>query len=127
MAFELPPKEVEILSLAAFETDRREMFRFEIECKGGTYIRSLCRDVAEKLGTFATMTKLVRTRSGVFTAENSVAFDELKESASPERYLLPSDSAVDFAKLALTAAQAEMLLNGLYDEYDLPDGLYRRL
>ncbi len=125
MAFELPPKEVEILSLAAFETDRRETFRFEIECKGGTYIRSLCRDVAEKLGTFATMTKLVRTRSGVFTAENSVAFDELKESASPERYLLPSDSAVDFAKLALTAAQAERLLNGLYDEYDLPDGLYR--
>ena len=123
--FELMPKEVEIFSLSAERTERADTFRFVAECGGGTYIRSLCRDVAEKCGTFATMTKLVRTRSGVFTAENAVSYDELKESDAPERYLLPSDETVQFEKLILSAKQAARLLNGLYDEYPRPSGLYR--
>ena len=124
-AFELPPKEVEIFSLRAEETARKDTFRFTVACGGGTYIRSLCRDVAEKCGTVATMTKLVRTRSGAFTAENAVPFDEFKESSAPEKYLIPSDAAVDFEKLVLTKVGAARLLNGLYDEYPHSAGLYR--
>lgn len=123
--FELPPKEVEILSLTACETEKKDTFRFFVECRGGTYIRSLCRDVAQSLGTFATMTKLVRTQSGIFTAERSVTYDELKASDTPQKYLLPSDSAVDFEKFTLSGEQATRLLNGLYDEYPIADGLYR--
>lgn len=123
--FDLPPKEVEILSLTACETDKKDTYRFTVECKGGTYIRSLCRDVAQSLGTFATMTKLVRTQAGVFTAENSVTYDELKACLTPEKYLLASDSAVNFEKFVLSGEQATRLLNGLYDEYPLADGLYR--
>ncbi len=122
--FVLPPKEVEIYSLTAERVGERT-YRFAVECGGGTYIRSLCRDIAETCGTFATMTSLVRTRSGIFTAETAVSFDELKESKTPEEYLIASEEAVDFAKLVLTEKEATRLLNGLYDEYAVSEGLYR--
>ena len=123
--FTLPAKQVEIFSLSAAPAEKEGAFRFIVECGGGTYIRSLCRDVAEKLGTYATMTKLVRTRSGPFAAENAVSFEEFKASASPERYLLPSDGAVDFPKLALGAAEAKRLLDGIKDAVKAENGLYR--
>ena len=44
---------------------------------------------------------------------------------APEKYLIPSDAAVDFEKLVLTKVGAARLLNGLYDEYPHSAGLYR--
>ncbi len=52
-------------------------FVFDITCGGGTYIRSLARDLASKLGTVAYMSALVRLASGDFKIENSVTKDEL--------------------------------------------------
>ena len=43
-----------------------EKFSINVECGGGTYIRSLVRDIGTELGTCATMTKLERTKQGHF-------------------------------------------------------------
>ena len=45
-------------------------FGIEVECGGGTYIRSLVRDMGLALDTVATMTSLVRTKQGVFLPEH---------------------------------------------------------
>ena len=50
---------------------------FKIVCGSGTYIRALCRDLAHSLGAFATMTKLTRTRAGVFCIDSAVSLDSL--------------------------------------------------
>lgn len=52
-----------------------------IECSKGTYIRSLCRDIGEKLGCFATMEKLIRTRVGNLGIESSLTLLEAQELA----------------------------------------------
>ncbi|MDE6273751.1 MAG: tRNA pseudouridine(55) synthase TruB, partial [Clostridiales bacterium] len=62
----LPPKKVEIISLDLIGQTGVNEFEFDIVCGGGTYIRSLARDIAASLGTLAYMTKLTRTGSGVF-------------------------------------------------------------
>ena len=54
-------------------------FKMEIECGGGTYIRSLIRDMGRHLHCCATMKSLVRTQQGVFHLEDAV----LKEDWSP--------------------------------------------
>lgn len=63
---------------AATEPDaasRLPKFDLMVECGGGTYIRSLVRDIGYKLGTCATTTYLERTKQGPFTAAESLPKD----------------------------------------------------
>ncbi len=123
--FTLPPKKVTIDSLECLGQTAEDSFAFRIECRGGTYIRSLARDIAEAVGTVGFMTALKRTAAGCFTAENAVSLEEILSSDNPKQYLIPTDEAVSYPKLVLSGRQAERLLNGLYDAYSLGEGLYR--
>lgn len=55
--------------------------RMEITCSKGTYIRTLCSDIGDRLGTGGCMESLVRTRVGRFDLRDSVRLDEVKEQA----------------------------------------------
>ena len=67
---ELAPREVTIHRLAVVRYEYPELV-LEIECSGGTYIRSLGRDLAESLGTAAVMSALERTAIGWFRIEQA--------------------------------------------------------
>ena len=67
-----------------------------VECGKGTYIRSLCEDIAAKCGELAVMTKLVRTATGGFTLEDARTLDELKavkETGDLLSIVIPTDRA----------------------------------
>jgi tRNA pseudouridine55 synthase len=64
-----------------------------IHCGGGTYVRSLGRDIAVALGTAAVMSALVRTAIGGFRLEDAVGLDELTSETLPQ-HLLPALAAV---------------------------------
>ncbi|MBL7084863.1 MAG: tRNA pseudouridine(55) synthase TruB [Candidatus Omnitrophica bacterium] len=51
---------------------------FEVGCSKGTYIRTLCVDIAQKLGCVGYMSELCRIRSGSFTISQAVKLDKLK-------------------------------------------------
>jgi tRNA pseudouridine55 synthase len=75
--------------------DRLHVERYEypelvlaVECGGGTYIRSLGRDLAEALGTTAVMTALVRTAIGGFRVEDAIELEQL--DGDWHRHLLPA-------------------------------------
>ena len=123
--FTLAPKIVTILDFKLTKQISDNEFEFTIDCKGGTYIRSLARDLGSSLGSMAIMTSLIRAKSGFFSLENGVTIDELKSSSNPEKYIIPADLAVDYEKVVLTDKQATKILNGLFDKYPLKDGFYR--
>lgn len=123
--FTLKPKKVTVLSFDYLGQTAENTYKFKIACKGGTYIRSLCRDLGERCGSLATMVSLDRTKSGVFDYANGVTLEEFKASHNPEKYLLPADMAVDYKKAILTNAQATKILNGVFDDLGYQDGLYR--
>ena len=123
IAVELEPKEVEIYSIKLIENNSPS-FKFEICCGGGTYIRSICRDIAKKMNTHATMTALERTASGFFTLENCIHLDDFLASDNPVSLLIPSEQPLNYKKLILAKNQGFRLLNGLRDEYDLPQQKY---
>ena len=56
-------------------------------CSKGTYIRTLCHDIGQKLGCGACMTTLVRTRSGRFTLDGALTLDEIKALVSEGRIM----------------------------------------
>ena len=73
---ELVPREVTIHRLAVVRYEYPELV-LEVECSGGTYIRSLGRDLAESLGTAAVMSALERTAIGGFRIEQAADPREL--------------------------------------------------
>ena len=124
--FELSPKKVTVLSFDLVEKLDDKTYKFVIKCKGGTYIRSLCRDLALTLGSLAVMSKLDRTGAGIFSYENAVPLQDFIDADTIKGLILPPDTVVSFPKLTLNEGQAQRLLNGIYDQkFAVNDGLYR--
>lgn len=130
IAVELNPKEVTVYSIEVLSDDdggeknNNGIFRFKIECGGGTYIRSLARDVGRAAESYATMTGLERVACGYFTKENSVTLQQIENAKDISELLIKSDEVLDFPKLYLDKVKATRLLNGLRDEYAENDGDY---
>lgn len=118
---ELPAKQIHIESLRLLGQTSPDEFEFEIVCGGGTYIRSLARDMGEALGTGAYMTKLIRTKSGIFTAETAVPLDVLTPENVGE-YLIPTDSVLPFPVLECAD---ERLYHGVHIGTEAADGRYK--
>ncbi len=125
VAFELPPKEVTVTDYRLLEQTGERRFRFLVRCKGGTYIRSLARDLGEAADTFAHMSALERTEAGMFRKETSVTLDEWMDCADVRALLTPADEAVSFPKIVLSERVRRKLLNGVPTEWEGADGLYR--
>lgn len=123
--FVLEAKKVTILNIECLSQTDEDEFEFKIDCKGGTYIRSLARDIAFKCGSLGTMSSLVRTASGIFNFENGIAFDDFVRLEDVEKYIIPADQAVSFPKINLTAKQAQKILDGVFDDLGIADGIYR--
>ncbi|MBQ8323432.1 MAG: tRNA pseudouridine(55) synthase TruB [Clostridia bacterium] len=127
--FELPPKRVRIFGVELLgEAEKENTFRVKIACGGGTYIRSLARDIAERLGTKAVMSALRRTKSGFFTLENAIPFSVLEQDLPVEeleKYLIPTEKTLPLERLELTAKNAERAFHGMTVDAAQADGLYK--
>ena len=76
---QLKTRLVEVYSFELIEQKSANTFVVDIRCSGGTYIRSLARDVAEACGTVGYMSALIRLQSGCFKIEDAYALDEIRE------------------------------------------------
>lgn len=75
---ERKPRQVEILSLTVEEMALPRV-TFTVECSKGTYIRTLCQDIGERLGCGACMEKLQRIRVGNFVLEDALTLKEVED------------------------------------------------
>ena len=95
---------------------RLPLVRFRVTCSKGTYIRTLCQDIGEKLGCGGCMESLLRTRSGAFTLEDSVTLDEIEKAMRENRVkdfiLGVEDVLVEFPRVCCTEEGNRLLANG---------------
>ncbi|MCB6413634.1 tRNA pseudouridine(55) synthase TruB [Faecalimonas umbilicata] len=100
----------------------------EVTCSKGTYIRTLCHDIGEKLGVGGCMESLLRTRVGSFCLENSRTLGEIQkamEEGSLLQNLIPIDAVFgQYRRVQTEARQEKLLYNGnalcIKDERDVP-------
>lgn len=85
----------------------------KVTCSKGTYIRSLCYNIGEKLGVFATMTQLNRAKTSVFSQEKSININELtKENIND--YILSMEEALEkYDKIIVNKKYVKLLVNGV--------------
>ncbi len=76
-------RDIEILDLEILRIELPEI-EFVVKCSKGTYVRTLCHDVGEKLGCGAVLTKLIRTECGDFKLTQALDMDKLKEMTQEE-------------------------------------------
>ena len=77
---EIEPRKIEIYSIELLKLDKElKQIHFNVSCSKGTYIRSLCEDIAEKLDTVGYMKELQRTKVGMFLIENAITIEEFKK------------------------------------------------
>ncbi len=75
---EVKSREIEIHNITLLEFKEDEI-KFKVDCSKGTYIRSLCLDIAKKLNNIGCMTSLIRTKSGEYLIENSYTLEDMEK------------------------------------------------
>ena len=100
-----------------------------VVCSKGTYIRTLCHDIGESIGTGATLSSLRRTTAGRYSVDDAHTIDEIREFAEKgelEKVLLPVDSLfAEYPQLVISDWQKQKCLCGNNFELSATDGRYR--
>lgn len=132
---DVKPREIEVydISITHINAEKNEL-QFTVKCSKGTYIRSLCEDIAKKMGTIGYMKELNRTKVGIFDIRNSIKIEELEDNKDNETYLKEHIISIEDLfielygnenKVMLSERKIELFLNGVKLTQALADGLYR--
>lgn len=121
---EVEPRKIEIYKIELVEYNEKNI-DFIVSCSKGTYIRSLCEDIAEKLNTVGYMKNLERLQVGEFNIEKSVLIDDVN-TENIEKYLYTlEDILKDTPNLNLNPKKLNLFLNGVQLTVKEAEGLYK--
>lgn len=114
---ERPARDITILDIALLNFDPdTQKGAFRVTCSKGTYVRTIVHDLGEKLGTYAAMHALTRTRAGVYALSEAVTFDQIeraRDDGTLEGLFRPTDSLfVDYPAVTLNAEGRDRAARG---------------
>ncbi|MBR5376736.1 MAG: hypothetical protein IK139_05600, partial [Lachnospiraceae bacterium] len=112
----------------SFELEN-DLFSFTVECSKGTYVRSLCRDIGERLGCLASMESLERTKACGITLKDTLTLSQIEELAKAggvQQALRSIDEMfAGYEKLRVSGEDEKRVRNGNVFGSAYPDGKYR--
>lgn len=126
---EVPERTIFIKNIKLLNIIKEEnIVEFEAEVSKGTYIRTLCEDIAKKLNTIGYMASLRRVKVNDFEIKDAVTLECLEENKSNEEFLnkclLKTEDIFNLPKVVLNKRKEELFLNGVKLTFDLNDGIY---
>ena len=102
--------EIEILDISF------PLVRFRVTCSKGTYIRTLCHDIGEKLGCGAAMESLLRTKVGRFTLDDAITLAQTEEAVQKgtieSKILGIEEILAEYPRVCCTKEGDRLLANG---------------
>lgn len=128
---EIQPRQIEIYKMELLQVkEEQRQIRFRVACSKGTYIRSLCEDIAERLGTVGYMSSLNRMQVGDFKIADAVSMDELEKNIQDtkfvEQYFITLEKLFqENGFIHLDDRKLQLFLNGVRLTQKLKDGNYR--
>lgn len=124
-------RDIEIynIDILSINYDENEI-EFSVSCSKGTYIRTLCEDIAKSLGTIGYMSSLKRTKINDFKIEDSITLDELEKNKDDILYLKEKFISVEEifknkSEIILNDRKKDLFLNGVKLTFKLENDLYR--
>ena len=123
---EIEPRKITIYDIKLLKIDKENReIQFEVSCSKGTYIRSLCEDIAKKMGTIGYMKALQRTRVGNFTIEQSILVEDLNDKTIEKHMITLEDLFKNLESIELNEKKLQLFLNGVKLNSELKDGIYK--
>ena len=128
---ELKPRQIEIYDIKLLKINLKEnQIEFEVFCGKGTYIRSLCEDIAKKLDTVGYMKELKRIQVGEFKINNSITIKQLEENIENVEFINKEIISIekifkDKPIIKLENKKLQLFLNGVQLTKNMEDGIYR--
>lgn len=118
---DLKPKEIEIYDIKLLNCVENNIFQFKVKCSSGTYIRSLCRDMATALNTYGVMLDIIRTKCGDFSLKDAFTLNDIENG----NYSILSLASLFSYQSIFLKEEGAKLLNGQIIKINLNDGLYK--
>ena len=132
ISVEVPSREIEIYDIELIDYNMEEKtIVFDVKCSKGTYIRSLCEDIAEKLNTVGYMLDLDRLIVGEFKIEDSITIDELEANSNNidwiNNHIISAEDIMSrYPRFDIPNKKLDLFLNGVrLDVENKEDGVYR--
>ena len=131
---EVKARTIEIFDISLISVSKASKeIMFKVWCSKGTYIRSLCEDIAEKLGTVGFMSDLNRTRVGDFRIEQTVKISDIVDGVGAlnandiikKSFISVENFLMDKNEIVLDNMKIRKFLNGVKIFCDKSDGIYR--
>ena len=122
---EIKPRQIEIYNMELIEIDvQNKTIKFKVECSKGTYIRTLCENIAEKLDTVGYMKDLNRTTVGEFSIDDSIKIEEL-ENGEYNNFSTIEEYFKNYENINLNEKKLQLFLNGVQLTLNFEDGIYK--
>ena len=118
---EVPERQIEIynIKLLKYTTDT---ITYQTNCSKGTYIRTLCEDIAQELGTVGYMQTLTRTSFNNFKLEESVSIEKLNNTTP----IIPIEEIFkNKPNILLDNRELKLFLNGVQLTFSKNNGTYK--
>ena len=121
---ELEARKIEIYKIDLNKYDKN-IISFIVSCSKGTYIRSLCEDIAEKLNTVGYMKNLKRLQVGEFNIKDAVYIDDINLENVDEHLITLEELLKRTESISLNEKKLKLFLNGVQLTCNNNDGLYK--
>lgn len=128
---EVEPRNIEIYNIQLININKEEkIVKFKVHCSKGTYIRSLCEDIATRLETIGFMKNLNRIQVGDFNIKNAIEIEELEQKINntefiDKHFITLEDLFYNSEKIILEDRKLELFLNGVKLTNKKRDGIYK--
>ena len=125
---EVKPRNIEVfdINLVSVSKETQEIV-YKVWCSKGTYIRSLCEDIAEKLGTVGFMNALNRTRVGEFDISKAIKIsdvvNDINFTVTKSNFISIEDFFKDKLEVILKEKELIRFLNGVKVTVNLPNSI----
>lgn len=126
---ELEPRHIEIYKMNLIDIIKDTII-FKVQCSKGTYIRSLCEDIAKRLNTVGYMQDLERSRVGKFDIKDSITIEELEQNIEDSEFINQHFITIenyfkDKESIKLNEKRLSLFLNGVKLTHNLTDDMYK--
>lgn len=123
---QIPSRKITIYDIKLLKIDKENYeIQFEVRCSKGTYIRSICEDIAKKIGTIGYMKELQRTQVGNFKIEQAISIENLNKETVKKRIITVEELFKNLENVQLGKKKLQLFLNGVKLNFDLEDDIYK--
>lgn len=126
---EIPTRKITIYSIELKQIKKEEnIIIFDVYCSKGTYIRTLCEDIAKKLNTIGYMQNLLRIQVGEFNIKDSITLrmENKTDLENIEKNIITIEKIFSkYPKVNIEQSKIKYFLNGVKITQNLEDGIYR--